>query len=71
MILELLGKFLQVGLAEGNDLPATGLLQHGSVPVIGANGSQQNAVLTSGRGHTSARVPGGPLAGKPPPCSAQ
>lgn len=71
MVLEFLGELLQVGLSERNDLPATGLLQHGSVPVIGANGSQQNPVLTLGRGYTSTRDPRGPFAGKPRKVSTQ
>lgn len=59
VVLELLREFLQVRLTERNDLPTAGLLQHSSVPVISAHGSQQNPVLTLGRGCTSAHVPRG------------
>ena len=65
VVLELLWELLQVGLSERNDLPTTGLLQHGSVPVIGTDGSQQNSILALGRGHTSALAPQVPLSGKP------
>lgn len=57
VVLELLGEFLQVGLSQRNDLPASGLLQHSSIPVVGTHGTQQNPVLALERGHTSTRVP--------------
>lgn len=57
VVLELLGEFLQVGLSQRNDLPASGLLQHSSIPVVGTHSTQQNPVLALERGHTSTCVP--------------
>lgn len=48
VVFELLGELLCVGGLGRDHLPLSGFLQHGSVPIVGADCTDQNPVLYGG-----------------------
>lgn len=49
MIFQFLWELLEIRFPQGNDLPAAGFLQDGSIPVVGTHRPQQDPVLWESR----------------------